>query len=139
MKKKVLLSVLALVMALSCLLAACGKDKNAKTSGNPAYSDGSTPSFSISMKDTASGQTYSAACSYATEEKTEAYTTFFLPGGDYEVSVYEYADNGAYGDPLATVTYQNAIDASKRQSVRVTYLPDSKKIEVTVQKSTRDQ
>ena len=107
-------------------------------SPNPAYDDGHRPQFTIVMTDKSSKKEYSAACSYTTDKKDEAYASFFLPAGNYDIAVYEYADKIDKDNPLAESAYNNA-KATKRKSVRVYYTPKDKRIEVKESASSRTQ
>ena len=97
---------------------------------NPAYGDDDRPNFTIVMTKKSDKKTYSAACSYAKEGEDLAYASFFLPGGEYDIAVYEYADQIDKEHPLATSTYNNKIDEKKKKSIRVNYTSNNKKIEV---------
>lgn len=107
-------------------------------SPNPAYDDDHRPQFTIVMTDKSSKKEYSAACSYTTDKKDEAYASFFLPAGNYDIAVYEYADKIDKDNPLAESSYNNA-KATKRKSVRVYYTPKDKRIEVKESASSRTQ
>ena len=107
-------------------------------SPNPAYDDDHRPQFTIVMTDKSSKKEYSAACSYTTDKKDEAYASFFLPAGNYDIAVYEYADKIDKDNPLAESTYNNA-KATKRKSVRVYYTPKDERIEVKESASSRTQ
>ena len=107
-------------------------------SPNPAYDDDHRPQFTIVMIDKSSKKEYSAACSYTTDKKDEAYASFFLPAGNYDIAVYEYADKVDKDNPLAESSYNNA-KATKRKSVRVYYTPKDKRIEVKESASSRTQ
>ena len=107
-------------------------------SPNPAYDDDHRPQFTIVLTDKSSKKEYSAACSYTTDKKDEAYASFFLPAGNYDIAVYEYADKIDKDNPLAESSYNNA-KATKRKSVRVYYTPKDKRIEVKESASSRTQ
>lgn len=107
-------------------------------SPNPAYGD-DLPNFTIVLTNKAKKKDYSAACSYMKDNDNLAYASFFLPGGDYDIAVYEYADKIDIMNPLATSSYSNNIDESKRKSIQVYYTPDEKKIEVKESTSSRNQ
>ena len=107
---------------------------------NPAYQDGDTPSFTISVTDTSnSAKTYSASCSYATTEEEYAYVSFFLPGGEYDVKVYEYNESKDKGEPLASGTFTNDIPEDQRVTIQVKYTPSTSTIEVLEKVSGRTQ
>ncbi|MBK6090121.1 hypothetical protein [Ruminococcus difficilis] len=125
--------------------AESGSTKQSSDSGstssvspNPAYDDDHRPQFTIVMTDKSSKKEYSAACSYTTDKKDEAYASFFLPAGNYDIAVYEYADKIDKDNPLAESTYNNA-KATKRKSVRVYYTPKDERIEVKESASSRTQ
>ena len=107
-------------------------------SPNPAYDDDHRPQFTIVMTDKSNKKEYSAACSYTSDKKDEAYASFFLPAGNYDIAVYEYADKIDKDNPLAESSYNNA-KATKRKSVRVYYTPKDKRIEVKESASSRTQ
>ncbi len=107
-------------------------------SPNPAYDDDHRPQFTIVLTDKSSKKEYSAACSYTTDKKDEAYASFFLPAGNYDIAVYEYADKVDKDNPLAESSYNNA-KATKRKSVRVYYTPKDERIEVKESASSRTQ
>ena len=107
-------------------------------SPNPAYDDDHRPQFTIVMTDKSNKKEYSAACSYASDKKDEAYASFFLPAGNYDIAVYEYADELDKEHPLAESAYNNA-KATKRKSIRVYYTPKDKRIEVKESASSRTQ
>ncbi len=107
-------------------------------SPNPAYDDDHRPQFTIVLTDKSSKKEYSAACSYTTDKKDEAYASFFLPAGNYGIAVYEYADKIDKDNPLAESSYNNA-KATKRKSIRVYYTPKDKRIEVKESASSRTQ
>ena len=106
---------------------------------NPAYDDDHRPNFKIVMTDKKSKKAYSAACSYTKDDKDLAYASFFLPGGEYDIAVYEYADEIDKENPLATSSYKNDISEKKKKSIRVYYASDDKKIEVKESTSSRNQ
>lgn len=106
---------------------------------NPAYDDDHRPNFKIVMTDKKSKKAYSAACSYTKDDKDLAYASFFLPGGEYDIAVYEYADEIDKENPLATSSYKNDISEKKKKSIRVFYASDDKKIEVKESTSSRNQ
>lgn len=108
-------------------------------SGNPAYDEDEKPTFTISMTDRKTKKTYSAACSYITDKEDIASVAFFLPGGEYDVAVYEYTEEKDKGEPLAEATYKNSIGEDKRKSVHVNYTPKDNKIEVVASTSSRNQ
>lgn len=125
--------------------AKSGSTKQSSDSGstssvspNPAYDDDHRPQFTIVLTDKSSKKEYSAACSYTTDKKDEAYASFFLPAGNYDIAVYEYADKIDRDNPLAESSYNNA-KATKRKSVRVYYTPKDKRIEVKESASSRTQ
>ena len=105
---------------------------------NPAYDDDHRPQFTIVMTDKSSKKEYSAACSYTTDKKDEAYASFFLPAGNYDIVVYEYTDKLDKDHPLAKSSYNNA-KATKRKSIRVYYTPKDDRIEVKESASSRTQ
>ena len=107
-------------------------------SPNPAYDDDHRPQFTIVLTDKSSKKEYSAACSYTSDKKDEAYASFFLPAGNYDIAVYEYADKIDKDNPLAESAYNNT-KATKRKSIRVYYIPKDKKIEVKESASSRTQ
>ena len=107
---------------------------------NPAYQDGDTPSFTISLTDTSdSAKTYSASCSYATSDEEYAYVSFFLPGGEYDVNIYEYSESKDKGEPLASGTFTNDIPQDQRVTIQIKYIPSTSKIEVLEKVSGRTQ
>lgn len=107
---------------------------------NPAYQDGDLPSFTVTLTDTSDSQkTYSASCSYATKEEEYAVAAFFLPGGEYEVKVFEYNESKDKGEPLASGRFNNDIAADKRNNIQIKYTPSSGKIEVLEKTVTRTQ
>lgn len=106
---------------------------------NPAYEDDEKPSFTIVLIHKTKKTKYSAACSYTDEKEEQACAAFFLPGGSYDVAVYEYADSIDKSEPLATDTYVNDIDANKRKSIKVYYIPEDNKIEFKESTSSRNQ
>lgn len=97
---------------------------------NPAYGEDDRPNFKIVLTRKSDKKEYSAACNYAKADEDLAYVSFFLPGGEYDIAVYEYADQIDKDHPLATSTYNNKIDEKKKKSIRVNYTADNKKIEV---------
>lgn len=107
-------------------------------SPNPAYDDDHRPQFTIVLTDKSSKKEYSAACSYTTDKENEAYASFFLPAGNYDIAVYEYADKIDKDHPLAESAYHND-KATKRKSIRVYYTPKDNKIEVKESASSRTQ
>lgn len=115
-----------------------GSDSTSSVSPNPAYDDDHRPQFTIVMTDKSSKKEYSAACSYTTDKKEEAYASFFLPAGNYDIAVYEYADKLDKDHPLAESSFNNA-KATKRKSIRVYYTPKDEKIEVKESASSRTQ
>ncbi len=115
-----------------------GSGSTSSVSPNPAYDDDHRPQFTIVMTDKSSKKEYSAACSYASDKKDEAYASFFLPAGNYDIAVYEYADELDKEHPLAESAYNNA-KATKRKSIRVYYTPKDKRIEVKESASSRTQ
>jgi predicted small lipoprotein YifL len=115
-----------------------GSDSTSSVSPNPAYDDDHRPQFTIVMTDKSSKKEYSAACSYTTDKKDEAYASFFLPAGSYDIAVYEYADKLDKDHPLAESFYNNA-KATKRKSIRVFYTPKDDRIEVKESASSRTQ
>lgn len=115
-----------------------GSDSTSSVSPNPAYDDDHRPQFTIVMTDKSSKKEYSAACSYTTDKKDEAYASFFLPAGNYDIAVYEYADKLDKDHPLAESSYNNA-KATKRKSIRVYYTPKDDRIEVKESASSRTQ
>ncbi|MEE3491662.1 hypothetical protein [Ruminococcus sp.] len=115
-----------------------GSGSTSSASPNPAYDDGHRPQFTIVMTDKSSKKEYSAACSYTTDKKDEAYASFFLPAGNYDIAVYEYADKIDKDHPLAESAYNNA-KATKRKSIRIYYTPKDKRIEVKESASSRTQ
>ncbi|MBQ3284814.1 MAG: hypothetical protein IJH40_04145 [Ruminococcus sp.] len=119
--------------------SAASSSASSASSGNPAYQDDNKPVFTIAMTNKKTKKTYSASCSYATDKEDIAYASFFLPGGEYDVAVYEYTESRDKGDPLAEATYKNPIAEDKRKSIRVNYTPKDKKIEVTASTSSRTQ
>ncbi|WP_316637530.1 hypothetical protein [uncultured Ruminococcus sp.] len=115
-----------------------GSGSTSSVSANPAYDDDHRPQFTIVMTDKSNKKEYSAACSYASDKKDEAYASFFLPAGNYDIAVYEYADELDKEHPLAESAYNNA-KATKRKSIRVYYTPKDKRIEVKESASSRTQ
>ncbi len=115
-----------------------GNTPASSASPNPAYDDDHRPQFTIVMTDKSSKKEYSAACSYTTDKENEAYASFFLPAGNYDIAVYEYADKIDKDHPLAESAYNNA-GATKRKSVRVYYTPKDNRIEVKESASSRTQ
>lgn len=115
-----------------------GSGSTSSVSPNPAYDDDHRPQFTIVMTDKSSKKEYSAACSYTSDKKDEAYASFFLPAGNYDIAVYEYADELDKEHPLAESAYNNA-KATKRKSIRVYYTPKDKRIEVKESASSRTQ
>lgn len=113
-------------------------DSTSSVSPNPAYDDDHRPQFTIVMTDKSSKKEYSAACSYTTDKKDEAYASFFLPAGNYDIAVYEYADKLDKDHPLAESSFNNA-KATKRKSIRVFYTPKDDRIEVKESASSRTQ
>ena len=109
------------------------------SSGNPAYDEGEQPVFTISLTNKSTKKTYSASCSYKTDKEDVASAAFFLPGGEYDIAVYEYTESKDKGDPLAKSTYQNSIAENKRKSIVVSYTPKDNNIEVEVSTSSRNQ
>ena len=115
-----------------------GNTPASSVSPNPAYDDDHRPQFTIVMTDKSSKKEYSAACSYTTDKENEAYASFFLPAGNYDIAVYEYADKIDKDHPLAESAYHND-NATKRKSIRVYYTPKDNKIEVKESASSRTQ
>nr|WP_316613799.1 hypothetical protein [uncultured Ruminococcus sp.] len=115
-----------------------GSQSASSVSPNPAYDDDHRPQFTIVMTDKSSKKEYSAACSYTTDKENEAYASFFLPAGNYDIAVYEYADKIDKDHPLAESAYHND-KATKRKSIRVYYTPKDNKIEVKESASSRTQ
>lgn len=115
-----------------------GNTPASSVSPNPAYDDDHRPQFTIVMTDKSSKKEYSAACSYTTDKKEEAYASFFLPAGNYDIAVYEYADKIDKEHPLAESAYNNA-KATKRKSIRIYYTPKDNRIEVKESASSRTQ
>ena len=115
-----------------------GNTPASSVSPNPAYDDDHRPQFTIVMTDKSSKKEYSAACSYTTDKENEAYASFFLPAGNYDIAVYEYADKIDKDHPLAESAYHND-KATKRKSIRVYYTPKDNKIEVKESASSRTQ
>ena len=115
-----------------------GSGSTSSVSPNPAYDDDHRPQFTIVMTDKSNKKEYSAACSYTSDKKDEAYASFFLPAGNYDIAVFEYADKIDKDNPLAESSYNNA-KATKRKSVRVYYTPKDKRIEVKESASSRTQ
>lgn len=107
--------------------------------GNPAYADDEKPIFTITLTNKSTKKSYSASCNYTTDKKEVATAAFFLPGGEYDIAVYNYTESKDKGDPVAQATYKNNIADTKRRSVHVNYTPKDKKIEVTVSASSRTQ
>lgn len=115
-----------------------GNTPASSASPNPAYDDDHRPRFTIVVTDKSSKKEYSAACSYTTDKEVEAYASFFLPAGNYDIAVYEYADKLDKEHPLAKSSYNNA-KATKRKSIRVYYTPKDDRIEVKESASSRTQ
>lgn len=115
-----------------------GSQSASSVSPNPAYDDDHRPQFTIVLTDKSSKKEYSAACSYTTDKENEAYASFFLPAGNYDIAVYEYADKIDKDHPLAESAYHND-KATKRKSIRVYYTPKDNKIEVKESASSRTQ
>ncbi len=107
--------------------------------GNPAYADSEKPLFTITLTNKSTKKSYSASCNYTTDKEEVATAAFFLPGGEYDIAVYNYSESKDKGDPVAQATYKNNIADTKRRSVHVNYTPKDKKIEVTVSASSRTQ
>lgn len=107
--------------------------------GNPAYADSDKPVFTITLTNKSTKKSYSASCNYTTDKEEVATAAFFLPGGEYDIAVYNYTESKDKGDPVAQATYKNNIADTKRRSVHVNYTPKDKKIEVTVSASSRTQ
>lgn len=107
--------------------------------GNPAYADDEKPIFTITLTSKSTKKSYSASCNYTTDKEEVATAAFFLPGGEYDIAVYNYTESKDKGDPVAQATYKNNIADTKRRSVHVNYTPKDKKIEVTVSASSRNQ
>ena len=107
--------------------------------GNPAYADDEKPIFTITLTNKSTKKSYSASCNYTTDKEEVATAAFFLPGGEYDIAVYNYTESKDKGDPVAQATYKNNIADTKRRSVHVNYTPKDKKIEVTVSASSRTQ
>ena len=107
--------------------------------GNPAYADDEKPIFTITLTNKSTKKSYSASCNYTTDKEEVATAAFFLPGGEYDIAVYNYTERKDKGDPVAQATYKNNIADTKRRSVHVNYTPKDKKIEVTVSASSRTQ
>lgn len=109
------------------------------SSGNPAYSDGKKPNFTITMLNTNTKKSYSASCNYSADKENVAVAAFFLPGGNYEITVSPYEDGEALSGAVATGMYKNDIGETERKSVRVNYNAVTGTIEVEEVKSTRNQ
>lgn len=107
--------------------------------GNPAYADDEKPIFTITLTNKSTKKSYSASCNYTTDKEEVATAAFFLPGGEYDIAVYNYTESKDKGDPVAQATYKNNIAETNRRSVHVNYTPKDKKIEVTVSASSRTQ
>lgn len=107
--------------------------------GNPAYADDEKPIFTITLTNKSTKKSYSASCNYTTDKEEVATAAFFLPGGEYDIAVYNYTESKDKGDPVAQATYKNNIADTKRRSVHVNYTPKDKKIEVSVSTSSRNQ
>ena len=107
--------------------------------GNPAYADDEKPIFTITLTNKSTKKSYSASCNYTTDKEEVATAAFFLPGGEYDIAVYNYTESKDKGDPVAQATYKNNIADTKRRSVHVNYTPKDKKIEVSVSASSRTQ
>lgn len=107
--------------------------------GNPAYADDEKPIFTITLTNKSTKKSYSASCNYTTDKEEVATAAFFLPGGEYDIAVYNYTESKDKGDPVAQATYKNNIADTKRRSIHVNYTPKDKKIEVTVSASSRTQ
>ena len=107
--------------------------------GNPAYADDEKPIFTITLTNKSTKKSYSASCNYTTDKEEVATAAFFLPGGEYDIAVYNYTESKDKGDPVAQATYKNNIADTNRRSVHVNYTPKDKKIEVAVSASSRNQ
>lgn len=107
--------------------------------GNPAYADSEKPVFTITLTNKSTKKSYSASCNYTTDKEEVATAAFFLPGGEYDIAVYNYTESKDKGDPVAQATYKNDIADTNRRSVHVNYTPKDSKIEVTVSASSRNQ
>lgn len=118
---------------------ASSQSSSKASSGNPAYKEGEEPSYTISMTNKSTKKSYSAGCSFSKDDDKLVTTTFYLPGGDYEVAVYAYTEEKDKGDPKATDTYKNNIKEKERKSIRVTYNTETGKIKVEEMKSDRTQ
>ena len=106
---------------------------------SPAYADDEKPIFTITLTNKSTKKSYSASCNYTTDKEEVATAAFFLPGGEYDIAVYNYTESKDKGDPVAQATYKNNIADTKRRSVHVNYTPKDKKIEVSVSASSRTQ
>lgn len=106
---------------------------------NPAYDEDHKPDYTISVTNTKTKKVYSASCSYATDQEEYAYVSFYLPGGEYDIAVYEYNEAKDKGDPILTAAFKNDIKESERKTIHVKYIPKSEKVEVTAVKSNRTQ
>ena len=91
------------------------------------------PIFTITLTNKSTKKSYSASCNYTTDKEEVATAAFFLPGGEYDIAVYNYTESKDKGDPVAQATYKNNIADTKRRSVHVNYTPKDKKIEVTME------
>lgn len=107
--------------------------------GNPAYADDEKPIFTITLTNKSTKKSYSASCNYTTDKEEVATAAFFLPGGEYDIAVYNYTESKDKGDPVAQATYKNNIADTKRRSIHVNYTPKDSKIEVAVSASSRNQ
>lgn len=107
--------------------------------GNPAYADDEKPIFTITLTNKSNKKSYSASCNYTTDKEEVATAAFFLPGGEYDIAVYNYTESKDKGDPVAQATYKNNIADTKRRSIHVNYTPKDSKIEVAVSASSRNQ
>ncbi|MBQ9680194.1 MAG: hypothetical protein IJV48_05890 [Ruminococcus sp.] len=109
------------------------------SSGNPAYRDGKKPNFTITMLNTDTKKSYSASCNYSADKENVAIASFFLPGGNYEITVSPYEDGEALSGAVATGMYKNSIGETERKSVRVNYNAVTGTIEIEEVKSNRNQ
>ena len=108
--------------------ASSGDAPSPTYAGNPAYQDGEKPVYTISLTEKTTKQTYSAACNYADDNEDFAFVNFYLPGGEYEIAVYEYSDTGEKTDPIATGGLKNKIAADKRNTIQVSYTPSTGRV-----------
>lgn len=119
--------------------ASSGDAPSPTYAGNPAYQDGEKPVYTISLTEKTTKQTYSAACNYADDNEDFAFVNFYLPGGEYEIAVYEYSDTGEKTDPIATGGLKNKIAADKRNTIQVSYTPSTGKVMAQTVISKRTQ